>query len=98
KRVAGSLELQSAVHDRVIQAIRAGWDPTWHDFGKWQDNLGEVRVAQTLPSMLIEMAFHDNITDAAQLREPRFEQLLARAAYQGIVNYYAQKAGVTPNY
>ena len=97
-RVPGALELQSAVHNRVIQAIRAGWDPTWYDFGKWQGNLGEVRETRSVPAMLIEMAFHDNITDAAQLREPRFAQLLARAVYQGIVNYYSQKDGVTARY
>lgn len=97
-RVDGSLELQAAVHDQVIQAIRAGWDASWSDRGKLQANLGEVRVAQSMPSMLIEMAFHDNITDAAQLREPRFEQLLARAVYQGIVKYYAQQDGTTASF
>jgi len=97
-RAPGALQLQSAVHSRVIQAIRNGWDSSWYDFGQWQANLGEVRETRSAPAMLIEMAFHDNITDAAQLREPRFAQLLARAVYQGIVNYYAQKDGVTPRY
>lgn len=97
-RLPGALELQSAVHSRVIQAIRNGWDSSWHDFGQWQANLGEVRETRSMPAMLIEMAFHDNINDAAQLREPRFAQLLARAVYQGIVAYYAQKDGVTPRY
>lgn len=97
-RLPGAPALQSAVHGRVIQAIRNGWDATWHDFGQWQANLGEVRETRSAPAMLIEMAFHDNITDAAQLREPRFAQLLARAVYQGIVNYYAQKDGVPPRY
>ena len=97
-RLPGALELQSAVHGRVIEAIRNGWDSSWHDFGQWQANLGEVRETRSAPAMLIEMAFHDNITDAAQLREPRFAQLLARAVYQGIVAYYAQKDGVTPRY
>lgn len=97
-RAPGALALQSAVHGRVIQAIRGGWDAGWYDFGQWQANLGEIREISSMPAMLIEMAFHDNITDAAQLREPRFAQLLARAAYQGIVNYYAQKDGVTPRY
>ncbi len=97
-RAPGALELQSAVHGRVIQAIRAGWDSSWYDFGQWQANLGEVREIRSMPAMLVEMAFHDNITDAAQLREPRFARLLARAVYQGIVNYYAQKDGVPPRY
>ncbi len=97
-RAPGARELQSAVHGRVIQAIRGGWDSSWYDFGQWQANLGEVREISSMPAMLIEMAFHDNITDAAQLREPRFARLLARAVYQGIVNYYAQKDGVPPRY
>jgi uncharacterized lipoprotein YddW (UPF0748 family)/N-acetylmuramoyl-L-alanine amidase len=97
-RVAGSVELQSLVHDQVLSAIHSGWDPSWIDRGKQQMNLGEVRVAQSMPSMLIEMGFHDNTYDAASLKDPRFNQLLARATYQGIVKYYAQKAGVTPHY
>ncbi|HEY3342683.1 MAG TPA: N-acetylmuramoyl-L-alanine amidase, partial [Anaerolineae bacterium] len=97
-RVAGSVDLQSAVHDQVISAIHAGWDPSWIDRGKQQMNLGEVRLATSMPSMLIEMGFHDNQYDAASLKDPRFDQLLARATYQGILKYYAQKAGVTPHY
>ncbi|MCS7061587.1 MAG: N-acetylmuramoyl-L-alanine amidase [Anaerolineae bacterium] len=97
-RVAGALELQAAVHNRVIEAIRNGWDASWYDYGRWQANLGEIRETRSLPAMLIEMAFHDNPLDAAQLREPRFAQLLARAVYQGIVNYFAQKDGVAPRY
>lgn len=95
-RVAGSTDLQSYVHNQVISAIHAGWDPSWLDRGKQQANLGEVRLATSMPSVLLEMGFHDNAYDAASLKDPRFNQLLARATYQGIVKYYANKAGVTP--
>jgi len=97
-RTTGSLELQSAVHDKLISAIRSGWDSAWYDFGKRQANLGEVREVRSMPSVLVETAFHDNMTDAAALREPRFAQLLARAVYQGIVDYFASKDGVLPRY
>jgi uncharacterized lipoprotein YddW (UPF0748 family)/N-acetylmuramoyl-L-alanine amidase len=97
-RVAGSTDLQSFVHNQVISAIHAGWDPSWIDRGKAQANLGEVRLATSMPAMLIEMGFHDNSYDAASLKDPRFNQLLARATYQGIVKYYANKAGTTPVY
>lgn len=96
--VPGSTALQAAVHSRVVQAIQTGWDPSWPDLGMDQADFGELRLAQTMPSMLIEMGFHDNPIDAAALKDPRFEQLLARAMYQGIVNYYAQKAGGVAHY
>jgi uncharacterized lipoprotein YddW (UPF0748 family)/N-acetylmuramoyl-L-alanine amidase len=95
-RVAGSTDLQSYVHDQVINTIHAGWDPSWIDRGKQQMDLGEVRLATSMPAMLIEMGFHDNTYDAASLKDPRFNQLLARATYEGIVKYFANKAGVTP--
>jgi hypothetical protein len=96
--VTGSVQLQAAIHTQVIQAIHNAWDASWLDRGQVQANLGEVREAQSMPSMLIEMAFHDNPIDAAALLEPRFEQLLARAMYQGIVKYYAQKNGLTAHF
>ncbi len=96
----GSAELQDAVHSELIHDIRTGWDPTWVDRGKKARNLGEVRLlwdadpANRIPGVLIEIAYHDNPDDAAALKEPLFNQLAARAIYQGIVHYFEEKDGV----
>jgi N-acetylmuramoyl-L-alanine amidase len=94
-RTEGSLELQAAVHDELIHDIRAGWDPAWVDRGKKQRDLGEVRMlwdpdyaSARIPGVLLEIAFHDNYTDALALKDPGFNQLAARAIYQGIVAHF----------
>ncbi len=90
---AGSAELQYFVHSELVGDIRALWDPAWVDRGRMTANFGEVRELSTIPGMLLELAFHDNPDDASDLREPSFRQLSARAVYQGIVKYFANKDG-----
>jgi N-acetylmuramoyl-L-alanine amidase len=103
-RTEGSTELQEFVHQELIQDIRTGWDATWIDRGAKQMNLGELRMLYdsdpddgnpdaSLPGVLIEIAFHDHPEDAAALKNPRFNQLAARAIYQGIVRYYEDRDG-----
>ena len=100
-RTAGSTELQAAVHNELVSDIRAGWDPAWTDRGKGQLNLGELRMLYdptvsyaSIPGVLLEIAFHDNPQDALALRDPGFNQLAARAVYQGIVKYFEVRDGV----
>ncbi len=99
-RTPGSVELQTAVHDELIHDIRAGWDAGWTDRGKKQRDLGEVRMlwdstaSARMPGVLLEIAYHDSVEDAAALKDARFEQLSARAVYQGIVAYYESRDGV----
>ncbi len=99
-RTEGSLELQEAVHSELIHDIRVGWEADWVDRGKKQANLGEVRMlwddelTTRIPGTLIEVAFHDEPTDAAALKDPRFNQLAARAVYQGLLHYFETRDGV----
>jgi N-acetylmuramoyl-L-alanine amidase len=89
----GSAELQYFVHTELVGDIRALWDSGWVDRGRMTANFGELRELSTIPGMLLELAFHDNPSDASDLREPDFRRLSARAVYQGIVKYYANKDG-----
>lgn len=99
-RTAGSLDLQRIVHEELVYDIRVGWDPGWIDRGMKQANLGELRMlwdsdpANRMPGILLEVAFHDNPDDAMALKNPRFNQLAARAVYQGIVHYFEQRDGI----
>nr|HID12648.1 hypothetical protein [Anaerolineae bacterium] len=96
----GSAELRNAVHDELVHDIRAGWDAGWVDQGKRSKNLGELRElwdddpAVRMPGALIEVAYHDHPDDTDALKDPRFNQLAARAIYQGIVKYFEQRDGV----
>ena len=99
-RTAGSLELQNAVHTELLRDIRAGWESDWPDLNQRQLNLGEMRMlwdddpARRLPGTLVEIAYHDNVHDANALKDPRFNQLAARAIYQGILHYFETQNGV----
>ncbi|MBN1487560.1 MAG: N-acetylmuramoyl-L-alanine amidase [Anaerolineae bacterium] len=99
-RTPGSLDLQNAVHNELIQDIRNGWDVSWTDRGKKQANLGEIRLLwdadpwRRIPGTLLEVAFHDHPDDVAALKNPLFSQLAARAVYQGIVHYFEGRDGV----
>ncbi len=96
----GSAELQDAVHTEILRALRAAWDPTWPDLGKRALNLGELRElwdpdpAVQMPGVLIEVAYHDHPTDTDALKEPRFNQIVARAVYRGIVRYFETRDGI----
>jgi hypothetical protein len=92
----GSAALAAAVHNEMIADIRAAWDPAWQDRGLRSAYFGEINPAYNneMPSVLLEVAFHDNVDDATALAHPRFRQLLARAIYQGIVKYFAQRDAI----
>ncbi len=92
---AGSVELLHAVHDEIIGDLRKVWDPQWRDAGKVTASLGELRPTHNgeMPSILVELAFHDTLADADALREPRFRMLSARAMAQGVARYFAAKDG-----
>jgi N-acetylmuramoyl-L-alanine amidase len=97
-RTSGSHELQRFVHQELIHDLRVGWDSEWIDRGMKQMNLGELRMLydenrdNQMPGVLLEIAFHDQPEDAAALKNPRFNQLAARAVYQGIVQYFEAKS------
>jgi N-acetylmuramoyl-L-alanine amidase len=92
----GSNRLQYWVHSTLIADIRAGWDPNWTDRGMKRRDLGEVRMLETMPGVLLEIAFHDQAEDTNALKDPRFAQLTARAVYRGIVRFFAEKNNTPP--
>ncbi|MGD9318212.1 MAG: family 10 glycosylhydrolase, partial [Anaerolineae bacterium] len=88
---AGSATLQDWLHVELISDLRAAWDSSWTDRGQKSADFGELRELSTIPGVLLEIAFHDSPADADALREPVFRQIAARAVYQGIVKYHAER-------
>jgi N-acetylmuramoyl-L-alanine amidase len=89
----GSTQLRDSIHKQLITDLRAGWRSTWADRGAKTANFGELRELLTIPGTLIEIAFHDNTSDAADMREPEFRRLAARATYKGIVKFFNYRDG-----
>lgn len=98
--VEGSLELRSFVHNEIVGDIRAGWDASWYDRGQHTNWYGEINpnYNDETPGIIFEVAFHDTPSDAEQLKQPAFRQLVARAVYQAVVRYYANRDGLTPRF
>ncbi len=95
--VVGGLELRNAVHAEIIADLRAGYDAAWPNRGLHTNWYGELNPSNNpeMPAALFEMAYHDNVTDAAHLRNPVFRLICARAVYQGIVKYFAARDGLS---
>ncbi len=96
--VAGSDRLALLIHGEMVNDIKAssGWNkPTWQDRGVNTAYFGELNPGNNgeTPATLLEVAFHDAAADATQLKEPAFRYLAARAISQGIIKYFAEKAG-----
>ena len=97
----GSEALRDIIHDELVEDIRVGWDDPWWPEYKRSMNLGELRLLwdedepdNRIPGALIEIAYHDHPGDTDALKEPTFNMLAARAMYQGIVKYFAQRDGL----
>ena len=91
----GSAALQDWLHSELVSDLRAAWNPAWVDRGQKSADFGEVRELSTMPGVLLEVAFHDTEDpgDADDLRQPLFRQIAARAVYQGVVKYFADRDG-----
>lgn len=94
--VPGSAALMNRIHDEILNDLRAGWNASWQNRGYRSAYFGEINPSYNpeMPSALLEVAFHDNASDAAALKSPRFRQIVARAIYQGIAKYFAQRDGL----
>jgi len=97
---AGSEDLAWAIQDETVDAIRALWDSEWSDRGVYGGAFGELNPSYNpeMPATLMELGFHDHEWDTALLKEPTFRRDASRAFYRGIVNYFADRDGVTPEY
>jgi len=85
--------LRNLIHAELIDDITNGWDSNWNDRGTKEANFGEIRELTTMPGTLVELAFHDNVTDADAMKTPYFRNLAARAMYKGIVRFFNQVDG-----
>jgi N-acetylmuramoyl-L-alanine amidase len=85
----GSQALATAVHNSIINKIRAEYDGSWVNRGiKLSDSdYGEINYAQ-MPAALIELAFMDNLAkDNIYLHDETFKQLSALAIAEGICEF-----------
>ncbi|MDR0965813.1 MAG: N-acetylmuramoyl-L-alanine amidase [Myxococcales bacterium] len=99
---AGSKRLSNLVHPSALARVRADWDPNFCDRKENVANLGEVRELTSIPGVLVEMAFHDNLktpqactgsgtpkmTDNEAMHDPRWREAMANGIAAGIAKYF----------
>ena len=94
----GSDKLAEFVHNRILSAGKTFYS-SYKPYGSTGNNgiysadLGEINknVNNKMPSIIVELAFHTSKTDAPMLRNPKFRDIVSRAAYQAIVQYFYGK-------
>ncbi|NBD10802.1 golvesin C-terminal-like domain-containing protein [Corallococcus silvisoli] len=93
--VAGSDVMARALLAQIETDLKREVDPSWRVRSLRSANLGEVNPTHNpeMPSVLLEMAYHDNASDAAKLKEARMRHVAARAIVQGLIKYFAARDG-----
>lgn len=98
--------LAGQVNDDLV-AQNGSFEHNWSDNGnsvtldRTDIEFGEInneRINNEFDATIIETGYHDNQLDAEMLRDPRVRDAIAKATYQGVVDYFgAVDSGATPD-
>lgn len=93
--VRGSDVMANALLAELDRDFKAAVDPTWRTRRLRSANFAEVNPTHNpeMPSVLLEIAYHDAAADAARLKEADFRRVAARAIQQGLIKYFAARDG-----
>ena len=95
--VAGSEDLANFVHGRIMNGIREAHDSNWANRGVKTANFAEINSSfnNEMPSVLVELGFHDSAYDTDFLLDPMFRRDAARSMAFGIAEYFTNKDGTS---
>jgi hypothetical protein len=88
--------LAQKVNDDLV-AQKGEFEHDWYDRGDKttldRDDIefGEINnkyIKNEFDATIVEVAFHDNELDAELMRDPKVRDAIARATYQGLLNYF----------
>jgi hypothetical protein len=92
-------ELGDLVQTQVVEDIRATFSPDWTRRQLWTRD-GRRSYAESrrpnVPSILLELASHQEFNDQTSLQDPRFRSLVSRAIYKGMLRWIAAENGFEP--
>lgn len=96
--VAGSSAFAELLQEELVGTFRDRWDSGWTDRGHRTAAFAEVSPANNneTPAALVELAFHDHVSDVEYLKDPEFRRDAARAMYRAVVRYFADEDGIPP--
>jgi hypothetical protein len=87
--------LTSDAIDADSVAEQANWEYTWTNRSSptYTGGYGEITdsyFGSEMDATIIEVAYHDNSSDAALMRDPKVRNVHGRAAYKAVVRYFNQ--------
>jgi N-acetylmuramoyl-L-alanine amidase len=83
-----SARLAQIVHQKLIQNLKSQWSPSWCDRKVKANSPGYIENnAFNGPAILIELAFMDNTSDSAALKNSQFQDIATTAIADGIKEY-----------
>ena len=96
--VSGMSKFGNMIHKGVIGHIHRDYDSGFYDRGLKSEAFAELKGG--MPSVLLELAFHDNIkpnssqkqSDNEAIQDPRFKQAVAMGIADGIVQYFTKNS------
>jgi hypothetical protein len=88
-------ELGDTVQTQIVNDIHATIGEDWTHRELWPRSYAESR-RPNVPSILLELASHQNFEDQQSLQDPRFRFLVSRAIYKGMLRWIATENGFDP--
>jgi hypothetical protein len=78
------------IYPKLIQSIRSWYNPGWRDRGVKANS----QTTWSFPYLMVELAFHDYLTDTQALMDAKFRRAAMRGYYEGVVDFFTNGTGV----
>lgn len=85
-----SRDLAQIIQDQIIQDIQYLYNPLWKRRALWDRQYSEA-WRPNVPTLLLELLSHQNLSDMRYGLDPRFQFDVSRAIYKGILRYLAHQ-------
>lgn len=86
-------DLTDIIQSEIVHDIRRQFNPKWTRRGLWDKEYSEA-WRPNVPSMLLELLSHQNLTDMSYGHDPRFKFAVSRAIYKGMLKFLAYQNNV----
>jgi hypothetical protein len=88
-----SRDLSDLIQTQIVEDIRELYDPAWTRRALWNRAYSEA-FRPNVPTMLLELASHQNLMDIRFGQEPLFRFHASRAIYKGILKFLVSMYGI----
>ena len=87
-----SRDLTDIIQDQIVSDIQSSFKSDWTRRAIWDRQYSEAWRPNT-PAMLLELLSHQNLADMRYGLDPRFQFLVSRSIYKGILRFINHQQG-----